>query len=122
MNKVYKKHEIDQMDILPVLEEIKTPGHYHKNGIDVIGFSEKQFDKAELKGFHRINILKYVTRYDRKNGVEDLMKAADYLSKLIHLELGIEQHSNHRLSKLLELQEENLKLALEIASLKGNHE
>lgn len=65
---------------------IKQPSHYHKGGIDVIVFSELQFCKDELKGFYRINILKYVTRYDRKNGVEDLKKAEFYLNKLIELE------------------------------------
>lgn len=68
------------------MNNIDTPAHYHKNGIDVIGFSELQFDAAELKGFYRINILKYVTRYDRKNGIEDLRKAAFYLNKLIEAE------------------------------------
>lgn len=65
---------------------INHPSHYHQNGIDVIGFSELQFDQSELKGFYRINVLKYVTRYDRKNNVEDLKKGLFYLNKLIALE------------------------------------
>lgn len=65
---------------------ITKPVHYHKGGIDVIGFSEKQFPQSELKGFYRINILKYVTRFDRKNGTNDLIKARDYLNRLIELE------------------------------------
>ena len=67
-------------------EVIHKPVHYHQGGIDVIGFSERQFSKTELKGFFRINILKYVTRYDRKNKLEDLKKAQFYLNKLIELE------------------------------------
>lgn len=75
------------METLPLIEDnINHPSHYHQGGIDVIGFSELQFDKAELKGFYRINVLKYVTRYDRKNGVQDLEKAAFYLDKLKQLE------------------------------------
>jgi hypothetical protein len=69
-----------------VTSVIERPEHYHRNGIDVIQFSKLQFAKEELKGFYRINILKYVTRYDRKNGMEDLKKAADYLNMLIELE------------------------------------
>jgi len=65
---------------------INTPDHYHKNGIDVIRFAEMQLPVEQLKGFHRINVLKYVTRYDRKNGIEDLKKAKFYLDKLIELE------------------------------------
>jgi hypothetical protein len=65
---------------------INHPSHYHQNGIDVIGFSELQFNQDELKGFFRINVLKYVTRYDRKNNVEDLKKSRFYLDKLIEME------------------------------------
>lgn len=65
---------------------INTPEHYHKNGIDVIGFAELQFSKEQLIGFCRINAIKYITRYDRKNGIEDLQKAKFYIDKLIELE------------------------------------
>lgn len=65
---------------------INRPSHYYRGNIDVIGFAELQFDKAELKGFYRINCLKYLTRYDRKNGIEDLKKGQFYLQKLIDLE------------------------------------
>jgi hypothetical protein len=62
------------------------PDHYHQNGIDVIGFSKMQFSKEEVRGFMRINILKYATRYHRKNGVEDLKKMIEYANQLIELE------------------------------------
>ncbi|GKV65487.1 MULTISPECIES: DUF3310 domain-containing protein [unclassified Sporosarcina] len=65
---------------------IKKPNHYHKGGIDVIEFAGMKFDPAELKGFCRINALKYITRYDQKNGVQDLHKANFYVNKLIELE------------------------------------
>lgn len=65
---------------------INHPDHYHKNGIDVIAFAELQFSKEELKGFYRINALKYITRFDRKNGTEDLRKGIFYLNKLMELE------------------------------------
>jgi hypothetical protein len=61
------------------------PDHY-KGGIDVIGFSEAQFSKDELRGFYRINCLKYITRFDRKGGAEDIKKASFYLNKLLELE------------------------------------
>lgn len=73
-------------DYLEPIDFINKPSHYHKNGIDVIAFSELQFDKNELKGFFRINVLKYVTRYDRKGHLEDLKKAVFYLNKLLELE------------------------------------
>ena len=64
---------------------INKPNHYHKNNIDVIKFSELQFEEKELIGFYRINILKYVVRFDRKNKVEDLKKAKFYIDKLIEI-------------------------------------
>jgi len=38
-------------------------------------------------GYLAGNIIKYVTRYKDKNGIEDLRKAAHYLDKLIEEEL-----------------------------------
>ena len=67
------------------MANINKPNHYHRNNIDVIKFSELQFDKLELPGFYRINVLKYITRFDRKNKVEDLEKARFYIDKLIEL-------------------------------------
>lgn len=67
-------------------DDINTPTHYHSGGIDVIGFAEKQFSTEQLIGSHRINILKYVTRFDKKGQpVKDLHKARAYLEKLIEL-------------------------------------
>lgn len=76
----------EDYDLIENLDNINKPLHYHKNGIDVIGFAEAQFSKEEQKGFHRINAIKYITRYDRKNGVEDLNKAKFYIDKLIEME------------------------------------
>lgn len=68
-------------------DDINTPAHYHSNGIDVIGFAEKQFSKEQLIGSHRINVLKYVTRFDKKGSpMKDLKKARFYIDKLIELE------------------------------------
>jgi RsfA family transcription factor len=62
------------------------PSHYHKGGIDVIGYLEEHFGKSEsytvAEGFFIGNIIKYVSRYKQKNGVEDLKKALYYLEKL----------------------------------------
>lgn len=40
----------------------------------------------QMRGYHRGNILKYLWRYLRKNGVEDLAKAKEHISMLISLE------------------------------------
>jgi hypothetical protein len=78
--------EDDTLEPIQFEDEVNKPSHYHKGGIDVIGFSELHYSKAELKGFYRINVIKYVDRYDKKGGKKDLQKAGFYLRKLMELE------------------------------------
>lgn len=68
------------------LDVINKPMHYHSGKIDPIKYSELAFGKEECKGFYRVNVIKYVSRYDKKNGSEDLLKAKYYIDKLIELE------------------------------------
>lgn len=77
----------DVIEYVASIEKVETnkttqPSYYHNGSIDVIKFGEENFAKDELKGFYRMNVLKYVTRFDRKNGLEDLDKAGYYLDKL----------------------------------------
>lgn len=44
------------------------------------------FIEANKLTFIEGNIIKYVTRHRKKNGVRDLMKAKHYLEKLIEIE------------------------------------
>lgn len=68
------------------MADVTKPAHYHTGNIDVIKFAEENFTPTELKGFYRINVLKYVTRFDKKDGMKDLQKADFYLNKLIDLD------------------------------------
>jgi len=57
-----------------------NPPHYQQGQIEVIDYILDQgFDYLEG------NIIKYVSRYKYKNGVEDLNKALWYLNKLIEV-------------------------------------
>ena len=68
-------------------DDINFPTHYHKGGIDVIGFAERQFSVEERRGFYRISALKYITRFQDKGApVKDLKKAKFFIDKLIELE------------------------------------
>jgi len=63
---------------------VNHPAHYNKAGIetiDAIGAATNEGFKYYLQG----NILKYIWRYEYKNGVEDLEKAQWYLNKLIEV-------------------------------------
>lgn len=52
--------------------------HYETKGIQPIDFIE-----ANKLNFCEGNVVKYVTRYKDKNGLEDLLKARWYLNRLI---------------------------------------
>ena len=45
-----------------------------------------QFIEANNIPFHEANIIKYITRWRKKNGIEDLRKAQWYINRLIELE------------------------------------
>ncbi len=54
---------------------------YYKQGIETIDYiNSKQM--SYLEG----NVVKYVSRYKNKNGLEDLLKCQWYINKLIELE------------------------------------
>ena len=55
--------------------------HYKKSNIQAWDFIHENGI-----GFIAGNIIKYIVRYNSKNGVEDLKKARHYLDKLIELE------------------------------------
>ena len=55
--------------------------HYSKLAIQPVEYINKN-KLSYLQG----NVIKYVTRYNYKNGVEDLQKAKHYIDLLIELE------------------------------------
>lgn len=63
-----------------MIEDKINPSYYRKK-IEVTDFI-LEYDM----GFAEGNIIKYVTRYKDKNGVEDLKKARWYINKLIEIE------------------------------------
>lgn len=64
------------------------PNHYHtSDGKDLLSHMADIFSPAEYRGFMKGNVLKYTVRYDQKNGVEDLDKAAEYIRRLREFEL-----------------------------------
>lgn len=54
---------------------------YYGTGIDVIEFCLRN-NLTFMQG----NVIKYVTRYKDKNGIEDLEKAKEYIDRLIEYE------------------------------------
>lgn len=58
--------------------ENKTKPTYYGTGFDVIDFCQKN-----NLDFMQGNVIKYVTRYKEKNGKEDLLKAREYIDRII---------------------------------------
>jgi hypothetical protein len=59
-------------------EKVNHPSHYNQGKLEVIDV----IDDWNL-GFYEGNVIKYVSRYKLKNGIEDLKKAKWYLDRLI---------------------------------------
>lgn len=66
---------------------IDHPPHYADSfgGVECIEAIESSMSLEEFKGFLKGNVQKYVWRYSKKNGVEDLKKARWYLERLISI-------------------------------------
>lgn len=61
------------------LEKVSTQEHYTQFKIQVI-----EFCQVNKLSWCASNVVKYVCREEKKNGLEDLYKAMDYLRCLIH--------------------------------------
>ncbi|EGL4213019.1 DUF3310 domain-containing protein [Listeria monocytogenes serotype 4b] len=62
-------------------DNVNNPSHYKAGGVETLDYI-----KAKVKDYPSYvtgNILKYVSRYEHKNGIEDLKKAQFYLNDLI---------------------------------------
>ena len=62
-------------------DPVNSPKHYTQGNMEVI---------TAIEGlgldYHQGNVVKYVSRYRYKGGVEDLMKARWYIDRLIYIE------------------------------------
>lgn len=65
-----------------------NPSHYKRLPKETIVRIGDNLALEEFKGYLKGNILKYLDRYQDKNGVEDLRKMQWYLNKLIEIENG----------------------------------
>lgn len=63
-------------------DPINHPHHY-QGSIECIEAIEASMNPEAFKGALKANVIKYVWRYEQKNGVEDLKKAQWYLERLI---------------------------------------
>lgn len=68
-------------------DNVKNPSHYQIDGLgdsmDIIMRAVKHNTGDMEEGIYLFNTLKYLFRFGKKNGIEDLRKARNYLDMLI---------------------------------------
>lgn len=85
------------LNVMPDNSKINHPSHYSGSieAIDAIAAATAELEGVEA--FDTGNALKYLWRWKRKNGVEDLNKAIWYIQHLIkHLEGAVETQPSLR--------------------------
>lgn len=65
-------------------DNVNHPAHYNTGEIEVITYINDKLNYEEFTGYLTGNIIKYISRYKHKNGLEDLKKAQWYLNYLIN--------------------------------------
>jgi hypothetical protein len=68
-----------------------NPMHYRQGGIETIDYIASKMTAEQFEGYLQGNIIKYISRYNHKNGIEDLHKAEWYLCRLIAVKEATEK-------------------------------
>jgi hypothetical protein len=77
--KLYERYREEREQAQEQADMVNSPPHYQlPGGLEVIQITQHM-------DFMLGSVVKYVLRYDKKNGLEDLQKAAWYLNRKIRL-------------------------------------
>ena len=76
---LYQKYNKEAKD------NVNHPSHYNNGDIEVIDYIEDKLGNEGYEAFCIGNVIKYISRYRHKNGVEDLKKARTYLEWAIEV-------------------------------------
>lgn len=69
-------------------DKVKHPHHYTFGSIETINFIKDKLTNEQYIGYCLGNVLKYISRYRFKGGLEDLEKAMTYLKWAIEAYRG----------------------------------
>lgn len=69
--------------VVSAYDSVERPQHYASTKYEAIDIIKDKMTVEQFYGFLCGNVLKYMMRWQKKNGLEDLKKARWYLSKLI---------------------------------------
>ena len=78
----YMKKRLEEEEMKDM---VNHPDHYTNSSIETIDMIESMTAEG-FQYYLEGNILKYLTRYRHKNGIQDLQKAQWYLNKLIEVQ------------------------------------
>ena len=68
------------------IDVVNSPPHYNNDGeIECIDAIEASMAPLAFSGYLKGNVLKYLWRYEKKGGAQDLNKANWYLTKLTEI-------------------------------------
>ena len=76
----YKALDLTEDD---VCDSVNHPAHYTRGGIECLDAIEASLTPEQYRGYLKGNIIKYLWRYEWKNGLEDVEKAQFYLNRLL---------------------------------------
>lgn len=77
------------MELMPSIDKpdmVKSPAHYASGEIETIDYIRDCLSKEEMRGYCWANVIKYVSRWTRKDGIQDLNKAKVYIDWMIENE------------------------------------
>ena len=64
-------------------KDVKRQPHYTKQAVQPIEYMELTMTPQQYEGYLLGNVIKYVSRYRHKNGLDDLRKGEVYMSWLV---------------------------------------
>ena len=68
----------------PNIDMVNHPAHYTQGGIECIdALKAATVSKTGIEAVCTANVIKYLWRYEEKNGIEDVKKARWYIDRLI---------------------------------------
>lgn len=71
-------------DVKPDADMVNHPSHYTQGGIECIdALKAATVSKTGIEAVCTANAIKYLWRYEEKNGIEDVKKARWYIDRLI---------------------------------------
>lgn len=80
----YKKIKLATEAKEPNVDMVNHPSHYTQGGIECIdALKAATISKTGIEAVCTANAIKYLWRYEEKNGIEDVKKARWYIDRLI---------------------------------------